>query len=148
MTIDLFKRTELRARLLEKHKAIAAKLKLPKEVEAKSLKLLREITPSGKKPRSVAAACIYAAARLEGARIDQSEIADAAGIGELTIRKAWKELAGKLGIRTPEEGVITVLEGGSLRVPRRLVGELGLKPGDRVRWSVRGKRLVGKKEIL
>lgn len=145
MAIKPFERTELHNRLLEEHRAIAAKLELPKRVEEKSLELLREVTSSGKKPRSVAAACIYAAARLEGARIDQSEIADAAGIEEPTVRKAWKELAEKLGIRTPEEGTITVREGESLRVPRRLVRELGLRPGDRVRWSIRRKGLIGEK---
>lgn len=145
MAIKPLRAAEFRDRLLGEHRAIAAKLELPKNVEEKSRELLREITPSGKKPRSVAAACIYVAARLEDARIDQSEIADAAGIGEPTVQKEWRALAGKLGIRTSEEGTITVLEGGSLRVPRRLVRELGLGPGDRVRWSVSGRGWSGRK---
>ena len=145
MPIKPFERTE-RGRLLEEHEAIAAKLKLSKKVKEKSLELLRKTTLSGKKPRSVAAACIYAAAKLEGSRISQAEIADAAGMMEPTVRKTWRTLAGKMGMKTQEEGITTVLKTDDLPVSRRAVRGLGLKPGDRVRWSVKGKRLVGEKE--
>jgi transcription initiation factor TFIIIB Brf1 subunit/transcription initiation factor TFIIB len=146
VAIKPFERNELHNRLLEEHRAIAAKLELPERVKEKSLKLLREITPSGKKPKSVAAACIYAAARSERANITQAEIAGAAGVIETTIRRTWKTLAEKLEIKAPEESITTVLEGNTLQVSRGAVKELGLKHGDRVRWSVRGKRLVGEKE--
>jgi len=54
---------------LEEHKAIAARLKLPRNVKERSLQLLQEVTLAGKKLRSVGVAGIYAAARLKGSRI-------------------------------------------------------------------------------
>jgi bifunctional DNA-binding transcriptional regulator/antitoxin component of YhaV-PrlF toxin-antitoxin module len=63
---------------------------------------------------------------------------------EVTIRRAWRGLEEKLGMRLPK-GVATVHGNLYLTVPVHLVRELGLKPGDRVRWSVRRKRLVGEK---
>ena len=42
-------------------------------------------------------------------------------------------------------GVVDVHENLLLTVPVHLVRGFGLRPGDRVRWSVKGKRLVGEK---
>jgi transcription initiation factor TFIIIB Brf1 subunit/transcription initiation factor TFIIB len=148
MTIKPFERTE-RGRLLKECRAIATKLQLPPEVESKSVELLGKAVKlgvaSGKKPRSVAAACVFGAARLRGERIGQTEIAGAAGITEVTIRKVWRGLEEKLGIRLPK-GVAAVHENLYLTVPVHLVRGLGLKPGDRVRWSVKGTKLIGEKE--
>jgi hypothetical protein len=82
--------------------------------------------------------------RLRGEHIGQGEIAGAAGVMEVTVRRAWRGLEEKLGMRLPK-GVAAVHGNLYLTVPVHLVRELGLKPGDRVRWSVKGKRLVGEK---
>jgi len=149
MTIKPFERTEPHTRLLKECRVIVAKLQLSPELELKSLELLRKAVKlgvaSGKKAKSVAAACVFGATRLEGGRIGQGEIAKAAGVMEVTIRRVWKGLEEKLGMRLPK-GVAAVHENLHLTVPTHLVRELGLKKGDRVRWSVRGKKLVGEKE--
>ncbi len=89
VAIKPFDRTELYDRLLEEHRVIATKLRLPHKIKLKSIKLLRKAVKfrvvSRRKPRSVAAACIYGATVLEGATIHQSEIADAAGVFGVTI---------------------------------------------------------------
>ncbi len=148
MTIKRFEGDKLYGRLLEECRAIAAKLQLPPEVESRAVELLGKAVKlgvaSGKKPRSVAAACVFGATRLEGERIGQGEIARAAGVTEVTVRRAWRGLEEKLGMRLPK-GVVVVHDKFFLTVPTHLVRELGLKPGDRVRWSVRRKRLVGER---
>lgn len=50
-----------------------------------------------------------------------------------------------MGMRAPK-GVVAVHEKLFLTVPTHLVRELGLKQGNRVRWSVKEKKLVGEKE--
>lgn len=147
MPIKPFERKKLHNRLLEEHRAIAAKLKLPRKVESKSLELLRKALKSGiasrKRPKSVAAACVYGAAVIEGSRTTQSEIADAAGVFEPTIWRVWSALARRFGVEERPRDIATVRAGSVLQVPKPLVRELGLRLGDRVRWSVRRKRLVG-----
>jgi len=54
-------------------------------------------------------------------------------------------LARKLGVEASPRNIVTVREGAVQQVPKPLVKELRLRLGDRVRWAVRGKRLVGKK---
>ena len=79
-----------------------SKLKLATKVQGKALEILKEseekqIT-SGRNPTSFAAASIYIASVLCGERKTQCEIADVAGITEVTIRNRYKELAEKLDI--------------------------------------------------
>ena len=57
----------------------------------------RELT-SGREPTGIAAASIYIASVLCGERRTQREIADVAGVTEVTIRNRYKELAGKLDL--------------------------------------------------
>ncbi len=57
----------------------------------------RDLT-SGKGPASIAAAAIYIASILTGERRTQKEIAEVAGVTEVTIRNRYRELAEKLGI--------------------------------------------------
>lgn len=144
------KRTDIRDPLLKEHQAIVAKLKLPPKVELKSLELLRKAVKLGvafkRKPNSVAAACVYGAVVLEGSRITQSEIADVAGVFEPTVWRVWGALARKLGVEASPKNVATVRRDFVLQVPKPLAKELGLRLGDRVRWSVKRKRLVG--EVL
>ena len=57
----------------------------------------RELT-SGRGPTGVAAAAIYISSILGGERRTQREVAEVAGVTEVTIRNRYKELAEKLDI--------------------------------------------------
>lgn len=77
-------------------------LKLKGEVQAKAMDVVREATEreltSGRGPTGVAAAAIYIASILYGEHRTQREVAEAAGVTEVTIRNRYKELAEELGI--------------------------------------------------
>jgi transcription initiation factor TFIIB len=64
---------------------------------------------SGRGPAGIAAAALYVAALLNDERKTQREVADIAGITEVTIRNRYKELLEKLGIE--EKLKIKELEG-------------------------------------
>jgi len=77
-------------------------LKLSADVKAKTLEILheaanRELT-SGRGPTGIAAASLYIASVLCGERRTQREVADVAGVTEVTIRNRYKELAETLDI--------------------------------------------------
>jgi transcription initiation factor TFIIB len=79
-----------------------SELKLSRDVQAKTLEILKkaadkELT-SGRGPTGIAAASIYIASVLCGERRTQREVADVAGVTEVTIRNRYKELAGKLDL--------------------------------------------------
>ena len=79
-----------------------SELKLTGEVQSKAIEILKkamdqELT-SGRGPTGVAAAAIYIASVLLGERRTQREVADVAGVTEVTIRNRYKELAEKLDI--------------------------------------------------
>jgi transcription initiation factor TFIIB len=79
-----------------------SKLKLSRDVQAKTLEILKkaaekELT-SGRGPTGIAAAALYIASVLCGERRTQREVADVAGVTEVTIRNRYKELAGKLDL--------------------------------------------------
>jgi transcription initiation factor TFIIB len=79
-----------------------SELKLSSDVHAKTLEILqeaahRELT-SGRGPTGIAAASLYIASVLCGERRTQREIADIAGVTEVTIRNRYKEIAKKLDI--------------------------------------------------
>lgn len=79
-----------------------AALGLSGEVQRKAIEIIkkaegRELT-SGRGPTGVAAAAIYIASILCGERRTQREVAEIAGVTEVTIRNRYKELAEKLGI--------------------------------------------------
>ena len=79
-----------------------SELKLGGSVKAKTIEILKaaadkELT-SGRGPTGMAAAALYIATVLCGERRTQREIADKAGVTEVTIRNRYKELAGKLDI--------------------------------------------------
>ena len=71
-------------------------LKLGGEVEKKAEELLREALKrgliSGRSPTGVAAAAVYIAATMLGERRTQKEVADIAGVTEVTIRNRYREL--------------------------------------------------------
>jgi len=77
-------------------------LKLSADVKAKTLEILHEATnrelTSGRGPTGIAAASLYIASVLCGERRTQREVADVAGVTEVTIRNRYKELAEKLDI--------------------------------------------------
>jgi transcription initiation factor TFIIB len=58
---------------------------------------ISELT-SGRGPAGIAAAALYVAALLNDEKKTQREVADVAGITEVTIRNRYKELTDKLGL--------------------------------------------------
>ncbi|HEC80907.1 MAG TPA: transcription initiation factor IIB [Thermoplasmatales archaeon] len=79
-----------------------SELKLSGDVQAKAIEILKEAADkeltSGRGPTGVAAAAIYIASILCGERRTQREVADVAGVTEVTIRNRYKELAERLDI--------------------------------------------------
>ncbi|MCJ2534384.1 MAG: transcription initiation factor IIB, partial [Candidatus Thermoplasmatota archaeon] len=61
-------------------------------------KAANEELTSGRGPTGLAAAALYIATILCGERRTQREVADVAGVTEVTIRNRYKELAEKLDI--------------------------------------------------
>jgi transcription initiation factor TFIIB len=79
-----------------------SELKLSGDVRAKTVEILqeaarRELT-SGRGPTGMAAASLYIASVLCGERRTQREVANVAGVTEVTIRNRYKELTQKLDI--------------------------------------------------
>jgi transcription initiation factor TFIIB len=79
-----------------------SELKLSGEVQTKAMDILsdaakKELT-SGRGPTGVAAAAIYISSIICNARRTQREVADVAGVTEVTIRNRYKELTERLGI--------------------------------------------------
>jgi transcription initiation factor TFIIB len=79
-----------------------SELKLSGEVQSKSIEIIKnandkELT-SGRGPTGVAAAAIYIASILCNERRTQREVADIAGVTEVTIRNRYKELTERLNI--------------------------------------------------
>jgi transcription initiation factor TFIIB len=68
-----------------------------KAIEVLKMAMVKELT-SGRGPTGVAAAAIYIASVILGERRTQREVADVAGVTEVTIRNRYKELAEKLDI--------------------------------------------------
>ena len=79
-----------------------SELKLSGPVKAKTIEILKEAADkeltSGRGPTGMAAAALYIATVLCGERRTQREVADVAGVTEVTIRNRYKELAEKLSI--------------------------------------------------
>ena len=79
-----------------------SELKLSGDVQVKTLEILKKAADkelsSGRGPTGIAAASIYIASVLCGERRTQREIAETAGVTEVTIRNRYKEIAGKLDL--------------------------------------------------
>ena len=78
----------------------ASALKLSPETQSKSVDILEmarkiELT-SGRGPTGIAAAALYVASLIHGEKRTQREVADVAGVTEVTIRNRYKELIKKL----------------------------------------------------
>lgn len=77
-------------------------LKLSGEAQEKSVELLKQAMKkglvSGRSPTGVSAAAVYIAGALCGERRTQKEVADVAGVTEVTIRNRYRELKDQLNI--------------------------------------------------
>jgi transcription initiation factor TFIIB len=82
-----------------------AALGLSGKVQEKAIQLMKKATKkrliSGRGPTGLAAAAVYTASVLCSEQRTQKEVADAAGITEVTIRNRYKELKRELNIRVP-----------------------------------------------
>jgi transcription initiation factor TFIIB len=80
----------------------SSRLELSSEVQAKTLDILkkagREELTSGRGPTGLAAAALYIASVLFDERRTQREVAEMAGVTEVTIRNRYKEIVKKLHI--------------------------------------------------
>jgi len=78
----------------------ASALKLTAETQSKSVEIIEEAQrvelTSGRGPTGIAAAALYVAALINGEKRTQREVADVAGVTEVTIRNRYKELLEKL----------------------------------------------------
>lgn len=80
----------------------ASALKLNAETQSRSVEIIEqaqgvELT-SGRGPTGIAAAALYVAALINGEKRTQREVADVAGVTEVTIRNRYKELLDKLDL--------------------------------------------------
>ncbi|MAE13398.1 hypothetical protein CMO92_02430 [Candidatus Woesearchaeota archaeon] len=80
----------------------ASALKLSAETQSKSVEIIEqaqsvELT-SGRGPTGIAAAALYVAALINGEKRTQREVADVAGVTEVTIRNRYKELLEELNL--------------------------------------------------
>ena len=79
-----------------------SQLKLSNDVQVKTTEILKQAAKkeltSGRGPTGLAAAALYIASVLCGERRTQREVAEIAGVTEVTIRNRYKELAKKLDI--------------------------------------------------
>jgi len=89
-------------------------LHLSPKSQNEALKILKradisELT-SGRGPAGIAAAALYVAALLNDEKKTQREVADVAGITEVTIRNRYKELIDKLGIEDKLKAKVATAE--------------------------------------
>jgi len=79
-----------------------SELKLGNDVQVKTIEILKQAAKkeltSGRGPTGLASAALYIASVICGERRTQREVAEVAGVTEVTIRNRYKELASKLDI--------------------------------------------------
>lgn len=98
---------ELRVKILPSNPVdyvarFAAELRLSPKTQTKSVEILMdaqrlELT-SGRGPTGIAAAALYVASLLNGEKRTQREVAEVAGVTEVTIRNRYKEIIKKLNL--------------------------------------------------
>jgi len=80
----------------------SSQLRLSNDVQVKTIEIIKKASneelTSGRGPTGMAAAALYIASVLCGERRTQREVAEIAGVTEVTIRNRYKELAKKLDI--------------------------------------------------
>src|SRR3989344_2180831 len=78
----------------------ASALKLTAETQSKAIEILeraqKEELTSGRGPTGIAAAALYVSSLIHGEKRTQREVADVAGVTEVTIRNRYKELIKEL----------------------------------------------------
>lgn len=89
-------------------------LHLSPKTQNEALKILKkadisELT-SGRGPAGIAAAALYVAALMNDEKKTQREVADVAGITEVTIRNRYKELTERLGLEEKLNAKVSALE--------------------------------------
>lgn len=81
----------------------SAALKLGPPVQEEAVKLIKKSVKkgliSGRGPTGVAAAALYIASAIHGEKRTQKEVADVAGVTEVTIRNRYRELKKELGLK-------------------------------------------------
>ena len=81
----------------------ASALKLTPDTQSKAVEILedaqRNELTSGRGPTGIAAASLYVAALINNEKKTQREVADVAGVTEVTIRNRYKELLRKLNLK-------------------------------------------------
>ncbi len=81
----------------------AVALKLGAAVQEEAIKLIKKSVKkgliSGRGPTGVAAAALYIASAIHGEKRTQKEVADVAGVTEVTIRNRYRELKKELGLK-------------------------------------------------
>ncbi len=79
-----------------------SQLKLSNDVQIKTIEILKQASKkeltSGRSPTGIASAALYIASVLCGERRTQREVAEIAGVTEVTIRNRYKEITEKLDI--------------------------------------------------
>ena len=86
----------------------ASSLKLTAETQSKAIEILeraqKEELTSGRGPTGIAAAALYVSALIHGEKRTQREVADVAGVTEVTIRNRYKELLDELELEKEIKG--------------------------------------------
>ncbi|MEK6981497.1 MAG: transcription initiation factor IIB [Candidatus Micrarchaeota archaeon] len=81
----------------------ATALRLSGEIQEEAIKLIKKSLKkgliSGRGPTGVAAAALYIASAMHGEKRTQKEVADVAGVTEVTIRNRYRELKKELGLK-------------------------------------------------
>jgi transcription initiation factor TFIIB len=81
----------------------ATALRLNGTIQEEAIKLIRKALKkgliSGRGPTGVAAAALYIASAMHGEKRTQKEVADVAGVTEVTIRNRYRELKKELGLK-------------------------------------------------
>jgi transcription initiation factor TFIIB len=85
---------------------IAEQNKIPGKIQGEAIKILAEAKrkrfAAGKDPMGLAAAALYIACLIHGEKVTQKDIAEAAGVTEVTVRNRYKGLKKQLNIKTPD----------------------------------------------
>jgi transcription initiation factor TFIIB len=104
----LVRELDLRMPIVDPMKSIgrvASKAGLSERVQRRAVELLRKASEmrisTGQEPMGMAAAALYIACVLENERRTQKELAEVAGVTEITVRKHTRELNTALGIEKP-----------------------------------------------
>ena len=103
--IERFLKRELNIKLLPPSATdyiprFASQLELSNKSEAKAIEIVNESNDftSGKGPQGVAAAALYISSILLGERKSQKDVAEAAGVTEVTVRNRYKEISENLNL--------------------------------------------------